>query len=78
MPQATSAGSVNAASYGGESSVPTSAAPSKKVTLRMPKSSLGSAISLTVSPRRYSALSARTVTAGAASLTAIGAGTTGN
>src|SRR4051794_41419772 len=44
----------------------------------MPKSSLGPAISLTVSPRRYWPRSGRTLTAGGSSLTAIGAGTTGN
>ena len=37
-----------------------------------------SAISFTVSPRRYSARSGASVIAGAASLTGIGAGTTGN
>ena len=51
-PHAASSASVNAAVYGGEVSLPTSSAPSKNVTLRMPKSSLGDAVSRTVSPRR--------------------------
>ncbi len=78
VPHAASAGMVKAVVYGGDVSLPTLIAPAKKVTRRIPKSSLGTAVSRTVSPRRYCARSALTVTAGAPSSTGIGAGTTGN